>query len=266
MAENTVIDRVTATTFHHFMGSGRTSPAIFSCELGGQTSEYVVKLRGGLERREKGLACELYASMLASYFGLATPRPAIVTLDEDLVNAILEGLGNDLHRAKIIRESIGLNFGTNFLVNLSIWPVDKPIPSVMRSLAMLVFSFDALIQNPDRTFSNPNLGSRDEELFVFDHELAFSFLLSIFPDESPWILSNQQYLERHVFARGLKDEPFPEEFFDRLIGFSHETASILSNEVPDEWKCDDVAKIEAHLMLMSEHAAEFAEEVRRRLA
>jgi hypothetical protein len=65
----TVIDQVTATTFHRFMNNGRTSPAIFSC-VGGEsegTNEYVVKLRGGLDLGERGLALELYASMLGAY-------------------------------------------------------------------------------------------------------------------------------------------------------------------------------------------------------
>jgi len=98
------------------MGNGRTSPAIFSCEgrEAASTNEYVVKLRGGLERRERGLVYELYASMLGAYFGLSCPRPAIVLVEEDLVGAILEGLSGDDRNAQIVRESIGLNFGTHF--------------------------------------------------------------------------------------------------------------------------------------------------------
>jgi hypothetical protein len=265
MADATVIDRVTATTFHHFMGNGRTSPAIFSCEKDGETREYVVKLRGGMELGERGLLCELYASLLAGYFGLSCPRPAIVTIDEDLGRAVLDRFDPESKQARVLRGSIGLNFGTRFLVNLSIWPVDRPVPSIMRAPAMRIFAFDALIQNPDRKFNNPNLGSRDEDLVVFDHELAFSFLLSL-PNLTPWVLTNERYLEQHVFARVLKGEPFPEDFLSRLGHFSQETASILSNQVPEEWKSDELKKIETHLTLMSEHAAEFAEEVTRRLA
>jgi len=182
MAEETVIDRVTATTFHQFMGSGRTSPAIFSCEMNAETREYVVKLRGGMERRESGLLCELYASMLAGYFGLSCPRPAVVIIEEDLGRAVLGRFDPKSTEGRVLRGSIGLNFGTRFLVNLSIWPVDRPVPSIMAAPAMRIFAFDALIQNPDRKFNNPNLGSHDEDLFVFDHELAFSFLLSVLPN------------------------------------------------------------------------------------
>jgi hypothetical protein len=131
---------------------------------------------------------------------------------------------------------------------------------------MRIFAFDALIQNPDRKFNNPNLGSHDEDLFIFDHELAFSFLLSVLPNLTPWVLTTEDYLEQHVFARVLKGEAFPEDFLSRLSRFSQEIASVLSNQIPNEWKSDDLRKIEAHLTLMSEHVAEFAEEVTRRLA
>ena len=263
-----MIDHVTATTFHRFLGNGRTSPAIFSCEGGEPTgsTEYVVKLRGGLERRERGLVYELYASMLGSYFGLSCPRPAIVLVEEDLAGGILEELAGDDRKAQIVRNSVGLNFGTQFLVNLMVWPVDKSVQGSMQEAAIRVYAFDALIQNPDRAFSNPNLGSRNDDLFIFDHELAFSFLLSIFPNRTPWKLATEDYLERHVFARVLNRVPFPADFLLLLSELSEEVTKYFSEQIPDEWKSDDLPKIESHLAQMSEHAAEFAEEVTRRLA
>jgi len=263
-----VIDQVTATTFHGFMDSGRTSPAKFSCE-GNESvgaNDYVVKLRGGLELGERGLLFEIYASMLGSYFGLSCPRPAIVLIEEDLAAGVLEGLSGDERRAQIIRHSIGLNFGTLLLVNLPGWPVDKPVPGPMQAKAIKVFAFDALIQNPDRTFSNPNLGSRNDDLFLFDHESAFSFLLAIFPSRTPWRLATEDYLDRHVFARALKQVPFPADFLHLLGGLSEEVTTCFSKEIPSVWKSDDLPRIESHLALLREHAAEFAEEVTRRLA
>lgn len=263
-----MIDQVTATTFHRFLDNGRTTPAIFSCKdrKTGDAGEYVVKLRGGMERRERGLTCELYASMLGAYFGMSCPRAAIVLIEEDLANVIGEELSGDDGKAEIIRESIGLNFGTQFLTNLTVWPVDKPVLGPMQDAATKVFAFDALIQNPDRTFNNPNLGSRNEDLFIFDHELGFSFLLDIFPSRTPWKLETEDYLGRHVFARALNHVPFPADFLQRLSGLSQEVFAYFSEQVPNGWKSEDLPKIESHLALMSEHAAEFAEEVTRRLA
>ena len=185
-----MISQVTATTFHRFLGNGRTSPAVFTCEGPdlSASDQFVVKLRGGLERRERGLSYELYASLLASHFDIQCPRPAVVLIERDLAEVIAEELSGDARRAQIIRDSIGLNFGSQFLVNLMVWLVDKYVPSIMQAAAIKIFAFDALIQNPDRTFNNPNLGSRSDDLFIFDHELAFSFLLGIFPSQTPWRL------------------------------------------------------------------------------
>jgi hypothetical protein len=263
-----VIDQVTATTFHGFMENGRTSPAKFSCEgiTPLVTSEYVVKLRGGLELRERGLVYELYASMLGSYFGLSCPRPAIVLIEKDLADGILEDFIGDEHKAQIVRNSIGLNFGTQLLTNLSAWPVDKSIPGSMQTAAIKIFAFDALIQNPDRGFNNPNLGSRNDDLFVFDHETAFSFLFEIFPSSTPWKLERENYLEKHVFANVLSEVPFPTDFLNLLRGLSKDVTAYFAEQIPSVWKSSDLPKIEARLALMSEHAAEFAEEVIRRLA
>lgn len=263
-----MIDQVTATTFHRFMGNGRTSPAIFSC-VGGEpegTNEYVVKLRGGLELGGRGLAFELYASMLASYFGLSCPRPVIALIEEDLAAIVISQLEGEEHKAQVVRGSIGLNFGTQFLVNLTAWPVDKSVSGAMQAAAMKVYSFDALIQNPDRRFANPNLGSRGDDLFVYDHESAFSFILDIFPSPTPWMLGRERYLDEHVFARALKQLMFPIDFLERLGNLSEGLTRHFSEQVPDEWRTDDLARIESHLALMSEHAAEFAAEVTRRLA
>jgi hypothetical protein len=263
-----VISQVTATTFHRFLGNGRTSPAVFTCEGPDLSApdQFVVKLRGGLEQRERGLSYELYGSLLATYFGIQCPRPAVVLLERDLAEAIVEELAGDPHRAQIVRDSIGLNFGSRFLVNLTVWPVDKYVPTAMKEAAIKVYAFDAMIQNPDRTFNNPNLGSRGDDLFIFDHESAFSFLLAIFPSKTPWKLITEGYLDQHVFARTLKQVTLPADFKQSLDALSDDLIDDLSNRIPDEWRSDELPRIGSHLALIREHSDEFVEEVTGRLA
>jgi len=259
---------VTATTFHRFLGNGRTCPAVFTCEGPDLSApdQFVVKLRGGLERRERGLSHELYASLLATYFGIQCPRPAVVLVERDLAEAIVEELSGDPRRAQVVRDSIGLNFGSQFLVNLAVWPVDRYVPTAMQEAAIKVYAFDAMIQNPDRSFNNPNLGSRGDDLFIFDHELAFSFLLGIFPSQTPWRLMGEEYLDRHVFARALKQVPFPPDFTQALSALSDGILNDLSEQIPDEWRSEDLPRIGSHLALIREHGREFVEEVTGRLA
>jgi hypothetical protein len=212
------------------------------------------------------LAVELYASMLGAYFGMSCPRPAVVLVEEDLATLILGQLDGEDQKARVIQGSIGLNFGSQFLVNLTAWPIDKSVTGPLQQAAMRVYAFDALIQNPDRRFANPNLGSRGDDLFIYDHESAFSFLLDIFPSRTPWRLDAERYLEGHVFARALKQVAFPPDFLQRLDDLTTEVTRYFTEQIATEWRSDDLARIESHLALMSEHAAEFAEEVTRRLA
>lgn len=243
----------------------RTKPAVLRCEdESGQTvGYYVVKLLGGLETKEAGLVREMFGSSLAKHFGLFTPEPAIIKIEADLAELIAE---SEPGHAVRIRQSVGLNFGTELMTGFSPWPVEKSIPEAMRQTALDIFSFDALIQNPDRRYTNPNLLVKGDVILVYDHELAFAFLLDILPSATPWKLSDQRYLESHVFFTKLRSRPVDlMRFVESLAGLSDSRIGRMSAEVAPEWNNGILFKIEAHLRLMREHAEEFAEEIRRRL-
>jgi hypothetical protein len=216
-----------------------------------------------MERGEGGLVCELLASCLATHFGIAVPEPALVMIEHDFAELVALA---EQKKAGHLRKSVGLNFGSRQLSDVTAWPVDKAIPEAMWQAAVNVFAFDALVQNPDRRFSNQNLFTRGDTLFVFDHELAFSFLLDIAPSRTPWRLDRQAYLTDHVFYRQLRSKPID------LKGFVHALRDLPGRhldatlaEVPSEWNNEDLGKIERHLRAVSNHAGEFAEEIRKRL-
>lgn len=266
-----MLPRLHATQFHRFMGSGRTSPALCGCEdeAGNRAGDVVVKLRGGLESGETGLLCELLASRLASYFGLFVPEAALVVIDADFAGlvAALEANGPHPKRAERMRNSVGLNFGSRQLSDVSMWLVDRAIPEAMWQAATEVFAFDGLVQNPDRRFDNPNLFTRGNDIYLFDHELAFSFLLDILESAAPWRLDGQRYLDDHVFYRKLKGRPIDiNGFAARLAALPGPDLDGILADAPTEWNNESLAKIERHLRTVSAHATEFAGEVRRRLA
>lgn len=266
-----MIPRLTAASFYRFMGSGRTSPALCGCDdaVGNRAGDVVVKLLGGLDNGVTGLLCELMASRLASYFGLLVPDPALVFIEADFAElvAALESNGVDPLRADRMRRSTGLNFGSCVLSDVSAWPVDRAIPEAMWQGATEVFAFDGFVQNPDRRYCNPNLFTRGNDIYLFDHELAFSFLLEILQSEAPWRLDGQRYLTDHVFYSSLKGKPIEiEGFTARLAALSGPSLDSILADVPSEWNNENLLKIERHLRELSAHAVEFAEEVRRRLA
>jgi hypothetical protein len=261
-----MIPRLTATQFHRFMSSGRTSPALCGCEenVGNRVADYVVKLRGGLDRRELGLVCELIGSLLATHFGIAAPEPALVMIDGDFAELVARA---ELHGADRMRNSIGLNFGSRQLSGVTEWPVDKRVPEAMWQAAVNIFAFDALIQNPDRRYSNQNLLTRGNDIIIYDHELAFSFLEAIQPSAAPWMLESQPYLNEHVFYRQLKKKQIDLQGFTlALAALPGETIETILADVPPEWNNEGVLMIEQHLRMVSGHAGEFAEEIRRSLA
>jgi hypothetical protein len=210
------------------------------------------------------LSNELLAARLAAYFGIAAPEPAIVVLDNALVELIARSHPS---KAKLVRDSVGLNFGTKALRGVTIWPTDKSIPEVMWQSAVNIFAFDALIQNPDRRYNNPNLFTQGDGLLIFDHDLAFSFVTAVFPTVAPWKLGDQQYLVDHAFYRKLRSRPIDLSGFTALLGGASDAMlKTIVADIPTEWNNDSLRKIERHLRMVREHAAEFAEEIRRFLA
>jgi hypothetical protein len=102
-------------------------------------------------------------------------------------------------------------------------------------------------------------------VFIYDHELGFSFLLDILPSATPWRLDGHPYLNDHVFYRKLRGQPIDLQAFTAALGALPDVAleGILAN-APEEWNNESLPRIETHLRAVSEHAEEFAQEVRRR--
>jgi hypothetical protein len=262
-----MVRKIQAVHLHRFMTRGRTTPALCGCEDadGRPAGDFVVKLLGGVERGTIGMASELVASLLAAYFDIATPEPALVSIDDALAELIAL---NQPSKSRKIRKSIGINFGSRLLRGASAWPTDKGIPpGVMWNAAVNIFAFDALIQNPDRRFDNQNLLALGDQIFVFDHELAFSFINLIGKPRSPWRLDRDDYLGNHVFFRVLKGHEVDLAVFTKLLSALRDSAlpAILA-QVPIEWNNSSVGKIDEHLRALAGKSAEFAEEIRRRLA
>jgi hypothetical protein len=132
-----------------------------------------------------------------------------------------------------------------------------------------MFSFDALIQNPDRKVNNPNFLWKADEIFLIDHELAFSFLYQIGERADPWSLRGKagDFLNEHVFCRELRGQELDlARFQGALEAISDDNLAAMFDQIPSEWNNDSVAKISSHLRSVRDHAAEFVNQVKWRLA
>jgi hypothetical protein len=133
--------------------------------------------------------------------------------------------------------------------------------------AVEIFAFDALIKNPDRRYNNPNLFTQGDDIYVFDHETAFSFLLAILAPDPAWNLQTERYLTDHVFFKRLRGKEIDlSDFEERMVSLTDEVLGQIGDEIPPTWLNNDWPRIRTHLVEQRDHCAEFVEQVRRRLA
>lgn len=201
-----------AATFLGELKSGATVPCVFSCEnaAGEPVGEYVVKFKSQVRGGPTGLLFESVAAQLALCLGLRVPSPAVVVLDQPLANA-----AQDLQVADRILKSLGPNYGCQYLVGYSTWPVNEPVPLSLQRTAFEIMAFDALIDNADRRRVRPNLLWKTDEIFILDHELAFSFSRLIGNRPQPFDYESLSFLRDHPLYAGLKGRPID---LSRIIG------------------------------------------------
>jgi hypothetical protein len=99
--------------------------------------------------------------------------------------------------------------------------------------------------------------------------LAFSFLYQIGVLGEPWEVRGQvgDFLNEHIFYRELSGQKIDlSRFQGALQGTSDEDIDDIFDEVPREWKNGRVSRIRRHLKDVRDHAEEFINQVKCRLA
>ncbi len=128
---------------------------------------YVLKFRGA-GQGPLALVAEIIAGELARHLGLRPPARALATLDPRIAPSAPAQEIQDLLRA-----SAGLNLAVDFLPG-SVgfdplgWTADEDFASEL-------LWFDALVQNVDRTWRNPNLLVWHGDIWLIDHGAALYF-------------------------------------------------------------------------------------------
>jgi len=219
--------------------SGRTGPCtiFIEAEDGGEI-ELVLKLTDVADANPHSRLTEGIASLLGRDLGLPVPDGFAVEITDPWIDSLPP---QRLEYAGRLRKNTGIQFasrkaGPGF-VN---YPVDRPIPLELRPQAMEALAFDALIQNADRRWNNTNLLVKGADLVLFDHDLAFPFLLGLLGGRHPWEEGGVGFLskpDRHVFFDGLQGTPLE---WSRLAGAVDALAIIRIEEykylLPKAWK------------------------------
>ncbi|MFF7312265.1 HipA family kinase [Streptomyces sp. NPDC008137] len=153
-----MLKEVIATRFIAPLREGGSLPGLVE---GDDHGMYVLKFRGAGQGR-KTLVAEVVCGELARRLGLRVPRLVTVELDPEL------GLGEpDQEVQSLLRSSGGTNLGMDFLSGAL--GFDPLAFRVDPEEAGRIVWFDALVNNVDRSWRNPNLLMWRGEVWLVDH-------------------------------------------------------------------------------------------------
>ncbi|MFH8493439.1 HipA family kinase [Streptomyces coeruleorubidus] len=153
-----MLKEVTATRYITPLREGGSLPGLVEAD---DFVTYVLKFTGAGQGR-KTLVAEVVCGELARRLGLRVPRLVTVELDAEL------GLGEpDQEVQSLLRSSGGTNLGMDFLSGAL--GFDPLAFAVAPEEAGRIVWFDALVNNVDRSWRNPNLLMWRGELWLVDH-------------------------------------------------------------------------------------------------
>ncbi|MFF4233061.1 HipA family kinase [Streptomyces sp. NPDC001820] len=153
-----MLSEVTATRYVTPLREGGSLPGIVEAD---DLGTYVMKFTGAGQGR-KTLVAEVICGQLGRRLGLRVPELVSIQLDPVI------GLGEpDQEVQELLKASGGLNLGMDFLPgSLGFDPLAYEVDPAE---AGRVVWFDALINNVDRSWRNPNMLVWHGELWLIDH-------------------------------------------------------------------------------------------------
>ncbi|MEZ0088915.1 HipA family kinase [Streptacidiphilus sp. EB129] len=163
-----MLSEVRAVRYVTPLREGGSLPGLVEASDAGAVRDlFVTKFIGAAQGR-KALVAEVVAGELARRLGLRVP--ALVRVEVDPLIALGEP---DERVQHLVKSSGGTNLGMAYLSRaLGFDPLAFPVDPL---LAGRVLWFDALIDNVDRSWRNPNLLMRDGELWLIDHGASLIF-------------------------------------------------------------------------------------------
>ena len=224
---------------------GRTRPLVLRCSQIGVNPNpvrrsLVVKAVGLPEVTRLSLIRELLGNILARELGVYTSTPALVEIDAEVADALNVSLS-----PKGLRLEPGIAVGCTYLRPLL--PVAGDLPEQAAAEVPRLYGFDLAVQNPDRRVENPNCALFENQLFAYDFEMAFSFLMLIGNTLEPWEVSRHGIAAQHLLYPRLRGRnPNWQPLLDALRVLTKERLEELIELLPPTWRAE-VAGVRIHL-------------------
>jgi hypothetical protein len=160
------LPRLTGARYVVPLREGGSLPAVVDTDAGGT---FVVKFRGA-GQGPRALVAEVLVASIARHLGLPVPRPAILDLEDGF------GRGEpDPEIQDILRDSVGANFGLEFLPGALAFDPAVDARLITPEFAAEVVWLDAYLTNVDRTPRNTNMLVCGQRVWLIDHGAALFF-------------------------------------------------------------------------------------------
>jgi hypothetical protein len=219
-----VLRTVLATRYVTPLREGGSLPGLMEAD---DLGTYVVKFRGA-GQGPKALIAEIICARIAHQLGLPVPDLVLVELD----TALAAGEPDEEVQA-LLRSSGGRNLGVDFLPGAL--DFDPSAFAIDAEFAGRVLWFDALINNVDRSWRNPNLLFWHGRPYLIDHGSALTFHHTW---KSPGAAAARAYdAGEHVLMGAAPDVDAADTALSpRLVPGVIQAAAA---DVPDEWLADE---------------------------
>lgn len=262
--QNYRLPQIEALSDFGVMDTGTTEPmGIRGVDIDtGIRGQFVVKYINSSRMSAKSSCRELLGCWMARELEITVVEPVLVNISEAFVGNLI---GKQGYQSAL--KSIGLNYGSVYEAGYNMVPNSNfALNGNLIEQAKTIFMFDMFIANADRGAGKPNVLSNGENLLVFDHELAFSFvdIISFLRNPKPWTIgaAEQEMYEKHYFYPYFRKQEidFTSET-NKLTCFNHSFWDKAFNHIPEEWKTDELNEIKNHLDSIIENKSIFAEQL-----
>ncbi|WP_411145725.1 HipA family kinase [Streptomyces sp. x-80] len=219
-----MLKEVVATRYVTPLREGGSLPGIVEAD---DLGTYVMKFTGAGQGR-KTLVAEIVCGELGRRLGLRVPDLVRIQLDPVI------GLSEpDQEVQQLLRASGGLNLGMDYLPgSLGFDPLAFEVGA--REAGRVVW-FDALINNVDRSWRNPNLLVWHGELWLIDHGATIIWHHN-WPSAEKAVAKPYDASDHVLAGFGPDIAAAAAEF---APGITEELLTAIAADVPDEWLVDE---------------------------
>jgi hypothetical protein len=165
---------------------------------------------------------------LAQRIGIPVPTPYLITISSDLMDKTRDPDINDL-----ITRSLGVNLGVEFLEGFTPFKLTH-VDAIDPALKNLIYMFDVLFLNIDRTDHNPNMVFSQNILYCIDFAAAMSMKM---------LMNGQNHSERALLSV-IRRHPFYKKVSEvNLVDLVVEASIVneIVSSIPDDWLVDPEA-------------------------